>query len=68
MSDDDLDMKITASKACYCGQCSDGVIDCTQWDCPGAKRSHGVVSHDYDCSFCDNRRKAYLARKKKELK
>lgn len=41
------------------------VITCTQWDCPGADRDSSGVSHDYDCKFCENRKKAFLSKQKK---
>ena len=55
-------------RMCYCGKCEMPVISCTQWDCPGAERSYGVVSHDYDCEFCENRRKAYREKMKRKEK
>lgn len=45
-------------KVCYCTKCLQGVIVCTQWDCPGATRDAHGVDHDYDCKFCETRKKA----------
>lgn len=53
-------------RMCYCGKCKMPVISCTQWDCPGADRSHGAVSHDYDCEFCENKKKAWRQSQKKK--
>lgn len=51
---------------CYCGKCEMPFITCTQWDCPGAHRDSAGVSHDYDCEFCENRRKAFKAKRNKK--
>lgn len=47
---------------CYCGKCEMPFICCTQWDCPGVIEG----CHEYECQFCENKKKAY--RQKMKLK